>query len=119
MGQTLWLSRDPRQQILRGRMDSPVSNPSDTMLGPRTGPLKGFVNSPQNGVDLRTAAPMLEIRVETKNTTYRMIVAGDGHVHIEGGSYFPTLTAAHIDGASAEGRMVRSGWIVVGHCMEI
>ena len=48
-----------------------------------------------------------------------MIAAGQGLVHIEGGSYFPTLTAARIDGASSEGRMVRSGWIVVGLCMEI
>jgi hypothetical protein len=47
-----------------------VSNPSDdTMLGPRTGALKGCCDSPQNGVDLRTATPMLELRVETKNTT--------------------------------------------------
>ena len=96
-----------------------MGNPSDTILSPRTGTLKGFVDSPLNGVDLRTAPPMLELRVETKNTTYRMIAAGQGHVHIEGGSYFPTLTAAHVDGASAEGRMVRSGWVVVGLCMEI
>jgi hypothetical protein len=96
-----------------------VSNPNDTIQGPRTGGLKGFVDSPQNGVDLSTAPPLLELRVETKNTTYRMIAAGQGNVHIEGGSYFPTLTVAHIDGASAEGRMVRSGWVVVGLCMEI
>jgi hypothetical protein len=96
-----------------------VNDPSDTMLGPRTGLPKGFLDSPNNGVDLQTAPPMLELRVETKNTTYRMIAAGQGNVHIEGGSYFPTLTAACIDGASADGQMVKRGWVVVGLCMEI
>src|SRR5690606_12084739 len=96
-----------------------MADPSETMLGPRTGPLKGFVDRPLNGIDLRTAPPMLELRVETQNTVYRLIATGQGNVHIEGGKYFPSLTAAHIDGASADGRMVRAGWIIVGLCVEI
>jgi hypothetical protein len=95
------------------------ANPSDTILASNRSTLKGFTDSPLNGIDLRTAPPRLEVRVDTKNTSYRLIASGQGQVYIEGGSYFPHPTAARVEGASADGRMVRSGWIVVGLCMEV
>jgi hypothetical protein len=97
-----------------------VGEPStDTLLLPRIATLKGFLDSSANGLDLQTAPPMLELRVETRNTTYRIIVSGQGRIYIEGGRYFPTATPAHFDGASAGGSLLKIGWVVVGLCMEV
>ena len=54
--------------------------------------------------------------MDTRNSQYRLIVldAGRYDVTVQGGALFPEATPAHLQGASAGGSLVRTGWIEVG-----
>jgi hypothetical protein len=71
------------------------------------------------GVALRQLEALTELRVETRNTTYRVVVTRDADVVIQGGAFFPDPTHAHVEGASLGGSLLKVGWIGVGLRMEI
>jgi hypothetical protein len=71
------------------------------------------------GVHLRDLAPMTTLHVQTRNSQYRIIVSSGEAVLVEGGQFFPHLTAAHVSGASVGGSFLKVGWIGVGLRMEI
>ena len=70
------------------------------------------------GVALDRLEPLTTLIVRTRNSLYRLIVATDGDVLVQGGSFFPEPTPARLDGASAGGSLLRRGWIGVGLLME-
>src|SRR5215472_12293477 len=70
------------------------------------------------GVELDRLEPLTTLIVRTRNSLYRLIVAKDGDVLVQGGSLFPEPTPARLDGASAGGSLLRRGWIGVGLLME-
>jgi hypothetical protein len=82
--------------------------------------LDGFAaatNGP--GVALRQLEPLTELMVQTRNTSYRIVVSRDADIVIQGGTFFPDPTRAHVEGSSLGGNLLKVGWIGVGLRMEI
>ena len=85
--------------------------------------LAGFPCEP--GFDEGLAIESLEsgttLIVHTDNSEYRLVVL-DGALHrvlVEGGAMFPQAVPAVLQGASAGGSIVKTGWIGVGLRMEL
>ena len=102
--------------------DSSVIRPlSPERPGPtQAATLDGFAmatNGP--GVALRQLEPLTELMVETRNTRYRIVVSHEADILIQGGTFFPDPTPAHVEGASLGGNLLKVGWIGVGLRMEI
>ena len=73
-----------------------------------------------DGVHLRQLPPLTMLLLWTRNSLYRIVVTEGSNVHVQGGTFFPDPTPAHIDGASMSGsRFLKEGWIGVGRLMEI
>ena len=87
----------------------------------RAATLAGFTAAvaTTHGVHLRDLAPMTTLHVNTRNSTYRIIVSAGDAVLVEGGEFFPALTPAHFSGASVGGSFLKVGWIGIGLRMEI
>lgn len=83
--------------------------------------LDGFVadTTSSAGVLLRDLEPLTTLVVHTRNTRYRIIVTRGDEVVVQGGSFFPDPTSAHLDGASLGSSFLKLGWIGVGLRMEI
>jgi len=82
--------------------------------------LDGFAAASSGpGVALRQLEPLTELLVETRNTHYRIVVSREAEIVIQGGSFFPDPTRAHVEGASLGGNLLKVGWICVGLRMEI
>ena len=99
------------------RMDNEVI----TVSPART--LDGFAaeSSCDEGLTVESLEPGTVLTVRTDNSEYRVTVV-DGARHevlIEGGSMFPQAVAAVLQGASAGGSLVKTGWISVGLRMEL
>jgi hypothetical protein len=87
---------------------------------PREATLDGFVQCASGtGVSLREIEPLTTLLVGTCNTQYRIIVSRQSAILVQGGRFFPDVTAANLDGSSAGGSFLRVGWIGVGLRMEI
>ena len=71
-----------------------------------------------DSVKLDQLEPMTTLVVRTLNSLYRLIVADGDNVLVQGGSFFPEPTFAKLDGASAGGSLLKTGWIGVGLLME-
>ena len=71
------------------------------------------------GLELAQLEPLTTLLVWTWNTVYRVVVTEGSDVLVQGGSYFPKPTPAHLDGASAGGSLLKMGWIGVGLVMEL
>ena len=71
------------------------------------------------GVHLRHLPPLTMLLVWTKNSLYRIVVTEGSNVYVQGGTFFPDATSAHLDGASMGGVFLQVGWIGVGGLMEI
>lgn len=71
------------------------------------------------GIALRQLEPLTELLVQTRNTHYRIVVSRDADIVIQGGSFFPDPTRAHVEGSSLGGNLLKVGWIGVGLRMEI
>ena len=82
--------------------------------------MEGFINVRPvlDSVHLTDLPPQTTLLVWTMNSFYRVVVADGPHVYVQGGSYFPEPTSAHIDGASIDGGMLMVGWIGVGLLIE-
>ena len=60
------------------------------------------------------------IIVNTQNSRYRLVVLLEPHVVlVRGGSMFPEATVVRFAGATADGKEVKGGWILVGSHMEM
>ena len=82
--------------------------------------LDGFAAATSGpGVALRQLEPLTELLVHTRNTCYRIVVSRDTDIIVQGGSFFPDPTRAHVEGASLGGSLLKVGWIGVGLRMEI
>ena len=85
-----------------------------------TATLDGFALAASGpGVALCQLEALTELRVETRNTTYHVMVTRDADVVVQGGAFFPDPTHAHVEGASLGGSLLKVGWIGVGLRMEI
>ncbi len=71
------------------------------------------------GVHLHQLPPLTTLLVWTRNSLYRIVVTEGSNVYVQGGTFFPDPTSAHLDGASLGGRLLKAGWIGVGLLMEI
>ena len=71
------------------------------------------------GVHLRQLPPLTTVLVQTRNSLYRIVVTEGSNIHVQGGTFFPDPTSAHLDGASMGGSFLKVGWIGVGLRMEI
>ena len=90
---------------------------------PRWRTLSGFAveTDPHDGIAIESLAPGTTLNVRTRNSRYRLTVL-DGVRHrvlIQGGEHIPTATPADLQGATAGGSLVRTGWIEVGRRMEL
>lgn len=102
--------------------DSTLAGPRPTaVLIPRAATLDGFVDSASttDGVSLRDLDPLTTLIVRTCNSRYRIIVSRNTAILVQGGQFFPDVTAAHLDGSSAGGSFLKLAWIGVGLRMEI
>jgi hypothetical protein len=71
------------------------------------------------GVHLCDLPPSTTLLVRTMNSLYRIVIAHWPEVYVQGGAFFPDLTAAYLDGASLGGNCLKVGWIGVGLLVEI
>lgn len=100
----------------------PAPGPTTTsVLVPRAATMDGFVaaSSAAEGVSLRDLEPLTTLHVRTCNSHYRIVVARQTAVFVEGGRFFPEATDARLEGSSFGGSFLKMGWIGVGLCMEI
>ena len=83
--------------------------------------MHGFVEAEQNvaGVDLAELEPLTVLLVWTWHSLYRIVVVGGSEVLVQGGPFFSDPSRAHLDGASAGGRVLKAGWIGEGHLMAL
>jgi hypothetical protein len=95
--------------------------PGEGTLVARGATLEGFVAATNAGVGvaLRALEPLTSLIIETRNTCYHVIVTRGDEVIIEGGTFFPVPTQAHLDGASLGSSLLRLGWVGIGLRMEI
>jgi len=104
-------------------LDPIVGGNAQPALVPRRCTLSGFAFEAgcSDGIAIQPLAPGTTLIVQTRNSQYRLIVL-DGErpgVLVQGGALFPEATVAHLQGASAGGSLVRTGWIEVGFRMEL
>lgn len=71
------------------------------------------------GVHLRDLPPFTILLVRTLNTLYRVVVTQWPEVYVQGGTFFPDPTVAHVDGSSFGGSCLRVGWVSAGLRVEI
>jgi len=74
-----------------------------------------------DGLSVAALAPIAEIEVRTRNTTYRITTlgGGDGRILIQGGRFFPVQSEVRLNGGTLGGSLLKVGWIGCGFCMEV
>ena len=94
---------------------------TSTVLVPRAATLDGFValSSAADGISLRDLDPLTTLLVRTCNSHYRIVISQNTEVFVQGGQFFPDVTAARLEGSSFGGSFLKVGWIGVGLRMEI
>jgi transcriptional regulator with XRE-family HTH domain len=70
-------------------------------------------------VYVRELPPLTTLVVETRNSSYRIVVKEDSSICVQGGPYFPEPTPAHLDGARLLGTGLQVDWLEVGLLMMI
>ena len=85
--------------------------------------LSGFVveADDEEGVAIESLEPGTALTVQTLNSQYRLIVTDgeQGQVLVEGTARFPEPTPAVVQGSSAGGSLLKTGWIGPGLHMEL
>jgi len=109
--------------VERSGPDSVIGGARQAVLVPRRCTLSGFASEPgcSEGIAIQSLAPGTRLIVRTRNSQYRLMVL-DGGRHsllVEGGSLFPVAAPARLQGASAGGSFVKTGWIGVGLRVEL
>ena len=86
-------------------------------------PLDEFVREPgcSDGIDFQCLPPGTELHVDTRYSTYRLVVvdSDNGRATVTGGRLFPEPTQVRIEGATAGGTAIKSGWIGIGLRLEM
>jgi hypothetical protein len=74
-----------------------------------------------NGVQVDCMEDMERLVVETRNSTYEIVVIDGpaGEILVRGGAFFPELTPAHLTGATLGGSFCKMRGIYAGFRMEI
>ncbi len=85
--------------------------------------LAGFTFEPgcEEGLAIESLESGTALIVHTENSEYRLVVL-DGASHrvlVEGGAMFPDAVPAVLQGASAGGSLVKTGWIGIGLRLEL
>jgi hypothetical protein len=95
--------------------------PASTELVPSVATLDGFSESAAEwpGFSLLDLDPLTDLLVETRNSVYRIVVVHRTEVVVQGGCFFPAMTAARFAGATFGGSLIKLAWIGLGMCMEI
>jgi hypothetical protein len=91
-------------------------------LTPECRTLSGFArDAPIDGIALESLAPGTTLLVRTNNSRYRMTVLDGGRhrILVQGGALLPTATEADLQGSTAGGSLVRTGWIEVDRHLEL
>jgi hypothetical protein len=108
------------------RSSSAVEPAPSALTGPATqgvATLDSFVvqASRADGVAIKSVERGRVIRVRTWYSVYRLLVLDPvkRHVLVTGGTPFPELTEARVDGATQGGSSIRTGWVGVGLRLEI
>ena len=97
------------------------SSPLAEALVPRVAMLDGFVDAASacHGISVLDLEPLTVLRVDTRNSVYRIVISQRTAVFVQGGQFFPEPSAAHLAGATFGGSLLKIGWIGVGMRMEI
>jgi hypothetical protein len=96
-------------------------NDGSAIILAREATLDGFSTdaSAAGGLHLDGLEPLTTVVVRTCNSVYRIIVSERSSVRVQGGRFFPDMTSAYLNGASAGGSLLKVAWIGIGLCMEI
>jgi len=117
------MARSETRRIVREPTDPAEDTKGGTVAVPRIATLDGFAEAAtgSSAVALAELLPETLVRVETENSTYRILVCNplSRAVLVEGGRFFPQPTPARLSGATFGGSLLRLGWIVLGMRMEI
>jgi hypothetical protein len=70
-------------------------------------------------VQLSQLTPLTTLRVWTWHSVYRVVVMEGSSVWVQGGTYFPDLTSAQLDGATTGDGFVIHGWICIGFKLQL
>lgn len=73
------------------------------------------------GILVDALPPNARIIITTRNSCYRILVidGADGRVSVTGGRLFPEATEMRLEGATADARIIKPGWIRVGLCVAL
>jgi hypothetical protein len=87
----------------------------------RVSTLDGFLqtSAARDGLNVLDLEPLTTLWVETRNSTYRLIVSEGAAVFVQGGRFFPRLARARLAGASFGGSLLKIAWIGLGMRMEL
>jgi hypothetical protein len=95
----------------------------DSTLESPPQPLDAFVREPgcSDGIDFQSLPAGTVVNVDTRYSTYRLVVVDpdDKRATVTGGRLFPEPTELRIEGATAGGTAIKSGWIGVGLRLEM
>jgi hypothetical protein len=82
--------------------------------------LRGLADD-REGIGIDAITDGTPVTIQTRHSTYELIVR-DGPRHdvlLRGGRLFPEWTDARLNGSTAGGSAIRSGWIGIGLRLEI
>ena len=89
---------------------------------PRRATLDGFAEEVAKtaGVNLMALDPITTLLVRTENSLYRITVREPHQrtVLVQGGSFFPEMTNAHLSGSSFRSSCLKIAWVGIGLHME-
>jgi hypothetical protein len=95
----------------------------DSVLEAPPQPLEQFVLEPgcSDGIDFQSLEAGATVHVHTKFSSYRLVVTDpeNGAALVTGGRLFPESTPIRVEGATAGGTAIKSGWIGVGLRLEM
>lgn len=85
------------------------------------GTQSGLADRDREGIGIGSVADGTPLTIRTRHSTYEMIAHGSARhdVLLKGGPFFPEWTEARLNGSTAGGSALKSGWIGIGLRMEI
>lgn len=83
--------------------------------------LRGLAGRCREGIGIGSMATGTPVTIQTLYSTYELIVRDGGRhdVLLRGGRLFPGWTEAHLNGSTAGGSAIKSGWIGPGLRIEV